>query len=361
MHTPISKCKFLDMTKTSPASPAAEQPLRQPLHPFKQPLAWLRAFWKFSRPHTIIGTSLSAAALLAIALAEAPTSITWGTPGQPGYSELPVFVGWSTVIASWLIAWIACLCGNVYIVGLNQVEDIAIDRINKPELPIASGEFTKRHAQRLVWLTGGVAIALALISQNIYLVLTVGLSLIIGTAYSLPPLRLKRFPFWASVCILVVRGAIVNLGLYLYFATQLGLAAVVPARVWALTLFVLVFSFAIAIFKDIPDLEGDRQFNISTYTLQLGRKKVFSLARWVLTACYVGLMVAAPFLPGVQPLFLVLAQGLSILSFWWLSRRVDLDASPGKKDISYPDFYQFIWKLFFMEYLIFPLACWLAA
>lgn len=317
--------------------------LRDPLHPFKDPLAWLRAFWKFSRPHTVIGTSLSVIALSAIALAAA---------GPP--------IAWHEVAASWLIAWSACLCGNVYIVGLNQVEDIAIDRINKPDLPIASGEFTKRHAQRLVWLTGGLAIALASLSQNVYLMLTIGLSLLIGTAYSLPPVRLKRYPFWASVCILVVRGAIVNLGLYLYFATQLGMGAAVPVRVWALTAFVLVFSFAIAIFKDIPDLEGDRQFNISTYTLRLGRKKVFQMARWVLTACYIGLIMAAPFLPGVQPLFLAVAQGVGIVAFWWLSRQVDLDPSPVKKNISYPAFYQFIWKLFFAEYLIFPLACWLA-
>ncbi|MGC1305792.1 MAG: homogentisate phytyltransferase [Phormidesmis sp.] len=317
---------------------------RYPLHPLKEPRQWLRAFWKFSRPHTIIGTSLSVTALLAIALA----------------SPMLESIAWESVLSSWLIAWIACLCGNVYIVGLNQVEDIAIDRINKPELPIASGEFTKAQGQWLVGLTGGGAIALSLLSQNIFLILTVGLSLIIGTAYSLPPIRLKRYPFWASVCILVVRGAIVNLGLYLYFATQLGLGTAIPVRIWALMLFVLVFSFVIAIFKDIPDLEGDRQFNISTYTLQLGRKKVFSLARWVLTFCYGGLILAAPFLPGVQPFFLILAQSLGILSFWWLSRRVDLDSSPVRKDISYPDFYQFIWKLFFAEYLIFPLACWLA-
>ncbi len=323
---------------------------RQPVHPFKEPLRWLRAFWQFSRPHTIIGTSLSVMALLAIALI--------------ALASQPRAIDWNTVLGSWLIAWIACLCGNVYIVGLNQIEDVDIDRINKPELPIASGEFTRRHAQQLVGLMGLGAIALALmpalLSQNSYLLLTVGLSLIIGTAYSLPPIRLKRFPFWASVCILVVRGAIVNLGLYLYFSTQLGLGTIVPARVWALTLFVLVFSFAIAIFKDIPDLEGDRQFNISTYTLKLGRKKVFSLARWVLTLCYSGLMLAAPFLSGVQPLFLIVAQGISILSFWWLSRRVDLDPSASPKDISYPAFYQFIWKLFFAEYLIFPIACWLA-
>jgi homogentisate phytyltransferase / homogentisate geranylgeranyltransferase len=314
----------------------------------KEPLLWLRAFWKFSRPHTIIGTSLSVMALLAIAL------ITRSAQLEP--------IIWRSILGTWLTAWIACLCGNVYIVGLNQVEDIEIDRINKPDLPIASGEFTKRHAQQLVALMGVGAIALALIPavlfKNPYLILTVGLSLIIGTAYSLPPIRLKRFPFWASVCILVVRGAIVNLGLYLYFATQLGLGAVVPAKIWALTVFVFVFSFAIAIFKDIPDLEGDRQFNISTYSLRLGRKKVFSLARWVLTFCYGGLILAAPFIPGIQPLFLIVAQGIGILSFWWLSRRVDLDPSAAPKDISYPEFYQFIWKLFFVEYLIFPLACW---
>ncbi len=323
-------------------SASARPPARQSIHPIKEPVAWLQALWKFSRPHTIIGTSLSVAALLAIALAATPPPI------EP-----------RAVISSWLFAWIACLCGNVYIVGLNQVEDVAIDRINKPELPIASGEFSKSHAQKLVLITGGLAIALSLISQNIYLILTICLSLIIGTAYSLPPIRLKRFPFWASVCILTVRGAIVNLGLYLYFSTQLGLGSVVPARVWALMLFVLVFSFVIAIFKDIPDLEGDRQYNISTYTLQLGRRKVFNLARWVLTVCYGGLIVAAPFLPGVQSLFLAIAQGIGITYFWWLSRRVDLDSSPTPKDISYPDFYQFIWKLFFIEYLIFPLACWL--
>lgn len=325
--------------------PASVRPsARRSIHPLKEPAAWLRAFWKFSRPHTIIGTSLSVAALIAIAL-----------------SAVSPPIDFSNAIESWLIAWIACLCGNVYIVGLNQVEDVAIDRINKPELPIASGEFSKAHARKLVWMTGGLAIALSLLSQNIYLILTVCVSLLIGTAYSLPPIRLKRFPFWASVCILMVRGAIVNLGLYLYFATQLGLGTDVPARVWALMLFVLVFSFAIAIFKDIPDLEGDRQYNISTYTLQLGRKKVFNLARWVLTACYGGLIIAAPFLPDVQPLFLMIAQGTGITYFWWLSHRVDLDSSPAKKDISYPDFYQFIWKLFFVEYLIFPLACWLSS
>lgn len=35
-------------------------------------------------------------------------------------------------------------------------------------------------------------------------------SVILGTSYSLPPLRLKRFPFLAAFCIITVRGALVR-------------------------------------------------------------------------------------------------------------------------------------------------------
>ena len=39
---------------------------------------------------------------------------------------------------------------NVYIVGLNQCEDVEIDRINKPGLPIAAGRLSLRTAWRIV-------------------------------------------------------------------------------------------------------------------------------------------------------------------------------------------------------------------
>jgi len=151
------------------------------------------------------------------------------------------------------------LLGNLYIVGLNQLEDIAIDRINKPHLPLAAGEFSIADGRWIVSLAGLGSLALAVMGGP-WLLATVGLSLVIGTAYSLPPIRLKRFPFWASLCILSVRGAIVNLGLFLHVSDRLGLPTVVPGRVWALTVFILLFSIAIALFKDIPDIEGDRVY-----------------------------------------------------------------------------------------------------
>jgi homogentisate phytyltransferase/homogentisate geranylgeranyltransferase len=255
----------------------------------------------------------------------------------------------------------ACLLGNLYIVGLNQLEDIAIDRVNKPHLPLAAGEFSVADGNLIVAIAGLGAVVLALIGGP-WLLATVGLSLAIGTAYSLPPLRLKRFPFWASVCILAVRGAIVNLGLFLHISDRLNLPLTIPNTVWALTVFILLFSIAIALFKDIPDIEGDRRYGISTLSVKLGQRTVFNLARGILTVCYLGMVLVAPWLTGINRLFLAGSHLLLLGLLWYVSLQMP-HRNPmaiGQSKLAYPQFYQFIWKLFFLQYLLFPLACWLA-
>lgn len=296
--------------------------------------SWFYSFWKFSRPHTIIGTSLSVLGLYLIAVAAS----------DGNYSLFPL-----------LGAWIACLCGNVYIVGLNQLEDVAIDKINKPHLPIASGEFSLATGKFIVAITGILALLLALL-QGPFLFGMVAISLAIGTAYSLPPIRLKRFPFWAALCIFSVRGSIVNLGLFLHYSWVFQESQSIPSAVWVLTLFILVFTFAIAIFKDIPDMEGDLLYNIQTFTLQLGKQAVFNLALWVLTVCYVGMILVGLLrLAEVNSVFLVITHLAALVWMWRQSRKVDL-----QEKSAIARFYQFIWKLFFLEYLIFPIACLLA-
>ncbi len=321
----------------SPQKPSGPQINPSQSHPVQQRVPWLYAFWKFSRPHTIIGTSLSVVALYLMAIALSTTSV----------------IGDSVV--QLLGSWIACLGGNIYIVGLNQLEDVEIDKINKPHLPIAAGEFSRRQAVIIIALSGTVALLSSLLLGQ-YLLLTVGISLAIGTAYSLPPIRLKRFPFWAALCIFTVRGVIVNLGLFLHFSWVLQKEQVIPVPVWTLTLFVLVFTFAIAIFKDIPDMEGDKQYNITTFTIQLGKAAVFNLSLWVITVCYVGMILAGVVkLPLLNATFVVITHLLALALLWWRSTRVDL-----QDKVAIASFYQFIWKLFFLEYLIFPAACLLA-
>lgn len=331
----------------SPPLPPSRPPTHR-LNFWRSPGHWLYAFWKFSRPHTIIGTSLSVLGLFslvgAIAQASGNSEVSWG--------------GASFVL---LTAWLACLAGNVYIVGLNQLEDVDIDRINKPHLPLASGEFSQGDGRWIVGGMAGVALALAA-AGGPWLGFTLMASLIIGTLYSLPPVRLKRFPLWASFCILAVRGGVVNLGLFLHFSDRLGQPLAIPLHIWALTGFVVIFSVAIALFKDIPDLEGDRHYNIRTFTVTLGQTAVFNVARGVLTLCYGGMVLVSPWLVGVHRPFVAITHLFALGIFWMLSFRVAGFERWGKgaPPLSYPDFYQFIWKLFFLEYVMFPIAAWLA-
>ena len=296
----------------------------------------LNSFWKFSRPHTIIGTSLSVLALYFISL---------GTTGN----EITVIN-----LERMLAVWLACLCGNIYIVGLNQLYDIEIDRINKPDLPLASGEFSVNQGKVIIAVTGIMAILIAALS-GVWLFITVASSVLIGTVYSIPPIRLKQFPFWAAFCILTVRGIIVNIGLFLHYGSKLDRQEVLNPYVWTLTLFILLFTVAIAIFKDVPDREGDKQYNINTLTLVIGKSAVFNLSRGVITVCYFGMILAGLFwLTSLNVSFFITSHIVLLALLWWRSRDVDLSE---KSAIA--DFYQFIWKLFFLEYLVFPIACFI--
>ncbi len=313
---------------------------------FSTPIPWLAAFWKFSRPHTILGTSLSVISLFALA---------WVQVNQTPLALPPLVNPFALIVPL-----MACLAGNVYIVGLNQLQDVAIDRINKPTLPLAAGEFSQRDGWTIVTLAAGIGLGLAALGGP-FLLGTVALSLAIGTAYSLPPLRLKRFPFLASLCILVVRGAIVNLGLYGHYQEQLGLPGGIPGPVWALGGFIVVFSIAIAILKDIPDLEGDRRYQIPTFANRLGQRPVFFVALALLTLNYLALPVVALAIPNLSAPAIALIHGLLLLLLAQRSRPVLRTFATDTPDTAtFSAFYQFIWQLFFLEYLLYPLASWLA-
>jgi homogentisate phytyltransferase / homogentisate geranylgeranyltransferase len=73
---------------------------------------------------------------------------------------------------------------------------------------------------------------------------------------------------------------------------------------------------AIAIFKDVPDLDGDRRYQIQTFTLLLGKQAIFEITRWVITLAYSGAIGASLlFLPTLNHGFsLVTTGGCSVCS-----------------------------------------------
>ena len=158
-------------------------------HPLEGSSSALHVLWRFSRPHTMLG---SAVCIPALTLYAAPAGAT-----------LPL-----AMLLGALYALPAALLMNVYITGLNQLLDIDIDRINKPDLPLASGELSPLAGGGIV----GAALMLSLglgwchpLYSTAALRATLLGSALLGTLYSAPPFRLKRFPLLASFCIIMIR------------------------------------------------------------------------------------------------------------------------------------------------------------
>lgn len=279
-------------------------------------------FLRFARAHTIVGTSLSILALFALA-GRRVGDFDWTLLGLTLFS---------------------CLAANVYITGLNQLTDVGIDRINKPYLPLASGAYSMRTGRAIIIICLLLSLFTALASTP-YLATTVTLSLLLGTAYSLPPVRLKRYAFWAAFCILAVRGLIVNLLLYLHFQYAGGGGQVIPPVIWLLTGIIFAFSIIIAWYKDLPDTAGDAAHNIETLTLIRGRRSVWQLGALLLAIMFA---VSAGVAWWLGKPILAIGQGVLLGLLVLFSLRLDLD-----DERSIARYYQRIWVLFFLEYALF--------
>lgn len=283
---------------------------------------------RFSRLHTIIGTTLSIVTLWLIALSYADGTEMYGS-----------LLG---------LTIIACLGANIFIVGLNQITDIEIDKINKPYLPLASGAFSLQTGKLIVGIGLAVSLILAVFIGG-YLLWTVLLSLALGIAYSLPPLRLKKYPFWAAFCIIAVRGIIVNLLLFLHFHAHINGAHSITPLVWLLTVVIVVYSLIIALFKDLPDTEGDAKFAVRTLSVRLGRRRVFAFGNVIMMTLFV-LCILAPFLFKVQVDSLLFS---GVHGFFLLLLLLGMLRTNLQNQDSVFNYYRFIWVLFFGEYLVF--------
>ena len=286
-----------------------------------------RAFVRFSRPHTIVATSVQVLAMFILA----------ATPSV----DLTSF----TAAGSLLLALVASLSLNIYIVGLNQITDVDIDRLNKPYLPLAAGDFSPRQGWILVLISGLLSLLLAFL-QPPFLALTVGLGFLIGTIYSLPPLRFKERALGAALSIAFVRGVVTTVGLYLYFRGALGLSLQLPPLIASAAVFFFGFGLVIALYKDIPDLQGDRRFTVRTFTVRLGPQRVFALGRWILTAFYLfPITYLLSRLPEFTAFAFLFAHLFVLLLFWLYSLRIDPSTHT-----QMTRFYLGLWTIFYAEY-----------
>eukprot|EP00877_Chromochloris_zofingiensis_P008438 jgi/Chrzof1/3848/Cz13g11020.t1 len=261
---------------------------------------------------------------------------------------------WTPVaLAGILQALVPALLMNISIVGLNQVFDVEIDKVNKPYLPLASGELSLQTGIAIVVATAVMSLVLGYMSGSAPLMWTLVVSLVLGIVYSmdLPFMRWKRFPVLAAACILAVRAVVVQLGFFYHMKLALGTAQITLTRPLVFIMgFMLLFSIVIALFKDIPDVKGDEQADVRTFSVQFGVRRIFWSCITFLLAAYAGGFLFGLSSPVAWSRWVVCAGhligGAYLLS---ASRNVNLLR---KQELT--KHYMLVWKLFYAEYLLVP-------
>lgn len=293
---------------------------------------WWSTLVAFSRPHTIIGTVVAVLVLHLLATRDL---------------RLPVAAGLGQVV----LVLVAAVATNLYIVGLNQVTDVEIDRINKPWLPLAAGTMTLPVGRAVVAGSALLAVVVGALAGWWMLGAAV-IGIAVGTAYSLPPLRFKRSHVLAAASITSVRALVVNLFVFAHFHRVLGGRGPIPPHVWVLTGMVVGLTVGIAWFKDLPDAEGDATHHIATLVLALGPRRVLVIGLAVLGGCYLAVVAFSVVgLGGVSGPVLGVGHVLLLAAMLTMGRRVDL-----LDQASLRRFYTGIWRLFVAEYVVFAAA-----
>jgi homogentisate phytyltransferase/homogentisate geranylgeranyltransferase len=252
-----------------------------------------------------------------------------------------------------LVIGISC---NIFIVGINQIADVNIDKINKPYLPIPSGALSVQQAKMIVFTALFISLGLALFITP-YLFGIIALAAAIGWAYSMPPLYLKQQHVTAALAITTVRGVLLNAGGFLVFNYLVNNSLGMPQNVKILTLFIIVFSIVISWFKDLPDMEGDAKYNIKTFAIRYSPRAALIAGNLLVGLAYLFTicMKYADFSISEIPSFetIVLLFGHIVLFILFIINAFSIRLGEHQ---SIKKFYRRFWWFFFGEYLLYLLA-----
>ncbi len=217
---------------------------------------------------------------------------------------------------------------------LNQITDLEVDRINKPDRPLVTGEVSLASARRLTWLLYALAIvptwwivvpalsgfraraSAPLASHQAFALYLAGL--VATLVYSVPAFgRTKRLGIWANVTIAIPRGTLLKV------AGWTLVASAGSAEPWTIGAFFGIFLLGASSTKDFSDAAGDRAGGCETLPVKYGNRKAvalispFFVVPWLLLAILA--WVRDPFEPSHRLLsgnpWLLTALGL-LLTGW---------------------------------------------
>jgi len=182
-----------------------------------------------------------------------------------GYLTMPD-LPWGALTLAAGAAFFTCAAGNV----VNDILDLEIDRVNRPERVLPSGQVMLREARLVAFGAHVLAVGLGAL-VNWWVLGTVVLALGLLFAYNL---WLKKVPFVGNLVIAVLSA--------LTFLT--GGVAVDTVLAWHLpgplipAAFALLFPLVREILKDCDDLSGDRRGGVVTLPELVGTQAAVGLA-----------------------------------------------------------------------------------
>lgn len=195
--------------------------------------------------------------------------------------------------------------------AFNDVVDVEIDRLNRPERPLPAGRISLKGAA-----VGALILALIGLSIAWRLNPTLGaFACVVSGSLFLYSLFLKVRPLWGNLMVAVLAASAFPYG---------ALAAGSSGRSWIPALFAFLFHLGREIVKDLEDLEGDRRNGARTLPIRWGSARAGILA----TILFLSLAPAVllPWLSGLYGLHYLLCVLLVIgligvaLSALWRAR-----------------------------------------
>jgi 4-hydroxybenzoate polyprenyltransferase len=224
----------------------------------------IQAYIDLARPFTLLPPALGV-------LSGAVTA--WGA----GHAKPPITVDLlMPVLFGSLMAAVLNAASN----AINQIYDLAIDRVNKPKRPLPSGTLSIPQAWGFTIAAFVVAWALAWLAapegrrECFWIVMFTS---VLVWAYSAPPFRTKRHGIWANITIAIPRGLLLKVAGWSTVKTVFGLEPWFIGSVFGL------FLLGAASTKDFADIEGDRADGCETLPILYGVKK----AAWMIAPFFV--------------------------------------------------------------------------
>jgi geranylgeranylglycerol-phosphate geranylgeranyltransferase len=211
----------------------------------------------------------------------------------------------------WFVILFAGSTGALVAAGanaMNDVFDIDIDRINRPDRPLPRGALTQYEAKRMWLIVSAAAFGINLFLNSAALLVAV-FSIALLYFYSA---RLKRTVFFGNLVIGLMTGMAFIYGGVVAGSIKRG---IVPA------IFAFLVNLARELLKDVEDMEGDRIENAITLPVKYGIKPPLMLATASLLLLILATITAAYFtLYSFAFLYIVLVAdcliGVSIIMMW---------------------------------------------